>query len=226
MNSLSNSESALDKFAKKIDFANLTGNPADFYKAGLAFVENSQFDDGIIEFVKIIKTVSHQDSLFVNAVKELMSMGFSIADISAITNITEFTLESTTIHPPSSAPPETAETNYAPVSFWNNRKQKLRSLFLIALAVLVLTLPYSIYSIFIIPIIIFPVGLIGLVFDLDNYSLLALPLWVIYLLLATKIISNTQRKDVVVMYIILISLLLLNIVGCHAVAPTIMEGVH
>ena len=85
MNSLSNSESALDKFAKKIDFANLTGNPADFYKAGLAFVENSQFDDGIIEFVKIIKTVSHQDVLFVNAVKELKSMGFSSADISAIT---------------------------------------------------------------------------------------------------------------------------------------------
>ena len=89
MNSLSNSESALDKFAKKIDFANLTGNPADFYKTGLAFVENSQFDDGIIEFVKIIKTVSHEDVLFVNAVKELTSMGFSDDDISAISGSPE-----------------------------------------------------------------------------------------------------------------------------------------
>ena len=84
MNNSTNSESALDKFVEKIDFAKLDGKPEDFYKAGLAFVENGQFDDGIIEFVKIIKTVSHKDVLFVNAVKELTSMGFSDADISAI----------------------------------------------------------------------------------------------------------------------------------------------
>jgi len=84
MNSLSSSESALKKFAEKIDFAKLEGKPEDYYKAGLTFVENGQFDDGIIEFVKIIKTASHESVLFVNAVKELVSMGFSDADISAI----------------------------------------------------------------------------------------------------------------------------------------------
>ncbi|MBN8657562.1 MAG: hypothetical protein J0M11_17660 [Anaerolineae bacterium] len=87
MNSLSNSESALDKFAKKIDFTKLEGKPEAFYKAGLTFVENGQFDDGIIEFVKIIKTISHQDSLFVDAVKELKSLGFSDTDINKITGI-------------------------------------------------------------------------------------------------------------------------------------------
>jgi len=89
MNRLSNSENALDKFAEKIDFTKLEEKPDDFYKAGLAFVENSQFDDGIIEFVKIIKTVSHEDVLFVNAVKELTSMGFSDDDISAISGSPE-----------------------------------------------------------------------------------------------------------------------------------------
>ncbi len=89
MNNSTNSESALDKFVEKIDFAKLDGKPEDFFKAGLAFVENGQFDDGIIEFVKIIKTVSHQDSLFVNAVKELTSMGFSDSDISAISGSPE-----------------------------------------------------------------------------------------------------------------------------------------
>ena len=68
MNSLTNSGSALDKFAEKIDFTKLEGKPDDFYRAGLAFVENGQFDDGIIEFVKTIKTAPHQDILFVNAI--------------------------------------------------------------------------------------------------------------------------------------------------------------
>ncbi len=89
MSSLPNSESALEKFVEKIDFTKLEGNPEDFYKTGLAFVENGQFDDGIIEFVKTIKTVSHQDSLFVNAVKELKSMGFSDTDIHVISGISK-----------------------------------------------------------------------------------------------------------------------------------------
>jgi len=88
--SSSQNESALEKFVEKIDFAKLDGKPEDFYKAGIAFVGNGQFDDGIIEFVKIIKTVSHQDSLFINAIKELKSMGFSNNDISVVTGVLEF----------------------------------------------------------------------------------------------------------------------------------------
>ena len=89
MNNATNSASVLDKFAEKIDFTKLEGKPEAFYKAGLAFVENGQFDDGIIEFVKIIKTVSHQESLFVDTVKELKSMGFSSADIRSAAGIPE-----------------------------------------------------------------------------------------------------------------------------------------
>jgi hypothetical protein len=89
MNNTTNFASALDKFAEKIDFTKLEGNPDAFYKAGVAFVENGQFDDAIVEFLKIIKTVSHQESMFLDAVKELKSMGFSSTDISAITGIPE-----------------------------------------------------------------------------------------------------------------------------------------
>lgn len=84
-----NSESILNKFIEKIDFTKLEGTPNDFYEDGLAFVKNGKFDDGIIEFVKIIKTVSRQDTLFANAVKELESMGFSVADIYAIDGVLE-----------------------------------------------------------------------------------------------------------------------------------------
>ena len=55
MNNIKKTESALDKFVEKIDVSKPEGMPEDSYKAGLAFVENGQFDDGIIEFVKIIK---------------------------------------------------------------------------------------------------------------------------------------------------------------------------
>jgi hypothetical protein len=83
MNNSPNAESPLEKFVEKLDFTNLEGKPEDFYKAGLAFVENGQFDDGIVEFVKVIKTISNQDTLFLESEKELKSMGFSSADIRA-----------------------------------------------------------------------------------------------------------------------------------------------
>lgn len=87
MNNIKKTESALDKFVEKIDVSKPEGMPEDSYKAGLAFVENGQFDDGIIEFVKIIKTVPHQEALFADAEKELKSMGFSDIDIRAIAGI-------------------------------------------------------------------------------------------------------------------------------------------
>lgn len=225
MSSLPNSESALEKFVEKIDFTKLEGNPEDFYKTGLAFVENGQFDDGIIEFVKVIKTTTLDNSLFQEVVKELKSMGFSSADIRLITRYSE--LEISNIAPQAiSSPPLEIEQSSVPPSFWNNRKQKLQSIFYIVVAVFVLTIPYSLYSIFIYPIVIFPVGLIGLFMDTDRYSLLAFPVWAIYIGLSFNIISNNEKKIVSRIYILLIFLLILNIVGCHAVGPSIMEGVH
>ena len=87
MNNIKKTESTLDKFVERIDASKPEGMPEDSYKAGLAFVENGQFDDGIIEFVKIIKTVPHQEALFADAEKELKSMGFSDIDIRAIAGI-------------------------------------------------------------------------------------------------------------------------------------------
>lgn len=112
MNNIKKTESALDKFVEKIDVSKPEGMPEDSYKAGLAFVENGQFDDGIIEFVKIIKTVPHQEALFADAEKELKSMGFSDIDIRAIAGIpnSEENLN-TTLVSDDNAQKEDTETN-------------------------------------------------------------------------------------------------------------------
>jgi uncharacterized membrane protein len=81
MNREANSGSGLSKFIEKTDIANLKGVPKDFYEAGIVFVEKGQFDDGIMEFVKVIKTASLEDNLYVLAQKELENMGFSKMDI-------------------------------------------------------------------------------------------------------------------------------------------------
>jgi hypothetical protein len=80
-NNAANSGSGLSGFAEKIDFAMLKGEPKDFYTVGVNFVEKGQFDDGIIEFVKVIKTAPLEDDLYVSVQKELESMGFSKMDI-------------------------------------------------------------------------------------------------------------------------------------------------
>ena len=87
MVNLLNSTSALDKFAEKIDFANLKGTPEDFYKAGIIFLEKGQFDDGILEFVKIIKLAPTDSELYRLAVKELKGMGFSDSDFGGDTSL-------------------------------------------------------------------------------------------------------------------------------------------
>ena len=66
----------LNSFAEKIDFTNLEGMPEDFYKAGLSFVEKGQFDDGILEFVKVIKTAPPESEYYSLAKKELAKLGF------------------------------------------------------------------------------------------------------------------------------------------------------
>ena len=68
-------------FAEKADNMSLTNAPEDFYKAGHSCLEKGSFDDAILEFVKTIKATSPRDELYDLARKELMSMGFSEADI-------------------------------------------------------------------------------------------------------------------------------------------------
>jgi hypothetical protein len=74
-------KSTLDLIAEKIDFSKLTGKPEDFYQAGVAFVENGQFDNGILEFVKVIKISLPATKVYELAVKELKRMGFNDKDI-------------------------------------------------------------------------------------------------------------------------------------------------
>lgn len=74
----------LRQVSQKIEANLLDGSPEEFYKAGIIFIEKGQFDDGILEFVKIIKTALPDSELYKMAEKELMNMGFSEADIRKI----------------------------------------------------------------------------------------------------------------------------------------------
>lgn len=75
---------SLEKFIEKIDFSKLTEKPDYYYKTGVAFIEKGQYDDGIIEFTKVIKITSVEDELHAFAQKELENMGFSKTDIDGI----------------------------------------------------------------------------------------------------------------------------------------------
>lgn len=75
---------ALEKFIEKIDFSKLTEKPEYYYKAGIVFLEKGQYDDGIIQFTKVIKITSVEDDLYASAQKELESMGFSKMDIESM----------------------------------------------------------------------------------------------------------------------------------------------
>ena len=111
--------------------------------------------------------------------------------------------------------------------FWNNRKKKLWSIFWMVVAVFILTLPWSILSIFIYPMVIFPTGLVSLVNNTGSEDLYAsLLLWIVYIGMATTIVRSNKRKVVVCLYITLTLLLILNVAGCQIVAPVITSKVH
>lgn len=121
---------------------------------------------------------------------------------------------------------EQKETVQVPaLLFWNNRKRKLWGLFFIVVAVFILTLPWSVFSILVFPILFFPAGLIGLLGDHNKYANFVFPLWVMYLGLAAVIVLNNKKKVVMGALIILISLLVFNIAGCHVIAPSIMSDI-
>jgi hypothetical protein len=127
--------------------------------------------------------------------------------------------------------------NASPVlPFWSNRKQKSWSIWGMIVAVFILTLPYSILSIFLYPLLNFPVGLVGLVSLVNNkvdyeaiyWNHSGIPValvWIFYIRMATAIVRSNNRKVVVCLYIILILLLILNVAGCQIIGPVIMSGV-
>jgi hypothetical protein len=118
--------------------------------------------------------------------------------------------------------------------FWGNRQRKLRSVWAMIVAVLILTLPYSIFSIFFYPFVKFPIGLVSLVINKAEYDAtywndssipISLVVWILYIGMATAIVRSNKRKVVIGLYIILILLLILNVVGCQIIGPVIMSGV-
>lgn len=127
---------------------------------------------------------------------------------------------------------EAAQKSHLP--FWSDRKKKIRSIFFIAAAVFILTLPYSTYSIFIYPLVDFPVGLLGIVSLVNSkvdyveiywqHSRLPVLLaWVFYIGIAIAIIRSNRRKLVISLYATLILLLILNVTGCQIIAPSILS---
>jgi hypothetical protein len=112
-----------------------------------------------------------------------------------------------------------------PLLFWNNRARKLWSIFFMVVAVFVLTLPWSILSVLVFPVLFFPAGLIGLVSNYNKYANFIFPLWVIYLGLAGTIVLNNKKKVVISALIILIMLLILNVAGCQVIAPAMISTI-
>jgi hypothetical protein len=124
---------------------------------------------------------------------------------------------------------EAAQTSLLP--FWSNRKKKLRSIFLIAAAVFILTLPYSTYSIFLYPLLRFPTGLVFLANNKVDYGAfywnhsdipVAL-MWILYIGMAAAIVRSNKKKLVITLYVILTLLLILNVAGCQIIAPVILS---
>lgn len=130
------------------------------------------------------------------------------------------------------------ETVPAPLlPFWSDRKKKSRSIFLMAIAVFIGTLPHSIVSIFVLPLMLFPTGLISLVVDKADYSAIywsAPPfdiltpalvslVWIFYIGMAKAIVRSNNRKVVTWLYLILGLLLILNVVGCQITGPVVQD---
>jgi hypothetical protein len=75
---------ALDKFVQEINSINLD-QPAEVYlRQGMALLEKSEFDNSILEFIKVIKVSKLGDNAYQGAKDQLQQMGFSESDIGNI----------------------------------------------------------------------------------------------------------------------------------------------
>ena len=75
---------ALNKFKQRINQENLDKPAEEYFKHGIEFMEKLEFDDAILEFVRVIRISSPQETIYQSAKKRLEEMGFSEADISHI----------------------------------------------------------------------------------------------------------------------------------------------
>jgi tetratricopeptide (TPR) repeat protein len=72
---------ALEKFIAEIDHLELNKPAEEYYKRGDELMIKNQFDDAILEFVKVIRISSPQEKWYKSAQVSLKEMGFSEADI-------------------------------------------------------------------------------------------------------------------------------------------------
>jgi hypothetical protein len=118
--------------------------------------------------------------------------------------------------------------------FWSDSRRKGRSIFFIVLGTFVLTLPYSIFSIFFYPLLKFPTGLLflaGNTLDIEEIywqqaDIPSLLVWMLYIGMAIAIVRSKTEKTVRILYIMLVLLLILNVAGCQIIGPEIMAGVE
>ncbi len=75
------SGNALEKFIKKVNSIKLNKSAEDYLKQGMASLEKLEFDDAILEFIKVIRLSSSEDNVYQTAKNQLKKMGFSEADI-------------------------------------------------------------------------------------------------------------------------------------------------
>lgn len=78
------SENALENHIKKINSMKLEKPAEDYLNHGLAFSEKFEFDEAILEFVKVIRLTTPEDTAYQKAKKQLVEMGFSESDINQI----------------------------------------------------------------------------------------------------------------------------------------------
>jgi hypothetical protein len=76
--------SALSRFIKIVNQENLNKSAEEYLQRGIKFMENSEFDDAILEFVKVIRKSSPQEQVYKTAEHQLKAMGFSEADINPV----------------------------------------------------------------------------------------------------------------------------------------------
>ena len=80
----SSTSDALNKFTQRINEENLDKSAEEYFKHGIDFMKKLEFDDAILEFVRVIRVSSPQETIYQSAKKQLEEMGFSEADISHI----------------------------------------------------------------------------------------------------------------------------------------------
>jgi hypothetical protein len=78
------SGNALEKFIQKINSLKLEESAEEYLKHGMVLSEKFEFDDAILEFVKVISVSTPEDNTYQTAKKQLKGMGFSESDIKHI----------------------------------------------------------------------------------------------------------------------------------------------